>query len=81
MRDVYLREISGVVLGRCAVLAIFWVVWMERNRRDFIKCKGRGIGSYGRGFSFWHHYGLLLTPVFKEFSVSLISLYWNVVVL
>lgn len=25
----------GVVLGRCAMMAIFWVLWVERNRMVF----------------------------------------------
>lgn len=29
-----------VVYGRCGMIAIFWVVWVERNRRAFNNVKG-----------------------------------------
>lgn len=29
------RGPRGVVLWRCAILAVFWVVWLERNERIF----------------------------------------------
>jgi hypothetical protein len=29
----------GMVLGRCAVLAVFWVVWMEMKKIIFVEAR------------------------------------------
>lgn len=44
----------GVILGYCAVMALFSVVWGERNRRIFENLEGDEIES-----GFGHRYGHL----------------------
>lgn len=48
-----------LVLGRCDLLAIFWVVWMERNTRVFDDVQGEEVEHLCE-FIFCHHYGHLL---------------------
>lgn len=45
---------QGVVLGRWATMALFWVLLMERKRRAFYDVKGEGVEK------FWLHFGPLV---------------------
>lgn len=47
------------LVGRCAVMAVSWVICMERNKRTFKHFKGEGGTGFfcGKGFTFRQLYG------------------------
>lgn len=71
----------GQVLGRCAMMEIFWVLWMEGNKRVFDDVKGEEVEHLWLRVHFLASLWASTSPIFKEHSVSLILLDWNVVVM
>ena len=52
-----------MVLGRCVVLAVFWVVWMERNKRIFVQAGGEDVDKLWDRVCYWASLGVDLFRV------------------
>lgn len=76
----------GLAVGRCVMLAIFWVIWMEGNKRNFLGFEGWGAGPLVAeslllgiimGISFFRGWGspFLKSIVWLEWCCSLFLLY------
>lgn len=56
---VFINGKKAKILWGCGVLAVNWVVWMERNRRFFKTMVAQGWKSYGRVLNSGHPFGLI----------------------
>lgn len=52
-----------MVLRICAVLAVFWVVWMERNKRIFLEARGEDVDQLWDRVCYWASLGVGLFRV------------------
>lgn len=68
-----MEERGVLALGRCAVLTIFLVVWMERNRRIFEKARDEEVDLLSDKVHFWDslgHLGLLSLGIIFFHAIS-----------
>ena len=65
------------VLWDCAVLAIFWVVWNERNQRIFDNKAGKDSSHLWDEVKFWASLWSFITAEFKDISFFFILLNWE----
>lgn len=49
---VFGRRKKGLMLGRCSVIAVFWDIWMERNKIIFDNMKGEELNLSWEWFNF-----------------------------
>lgn len=64
-------ERKGLVLGQCAFIAVFWVVWGERNKSVFDNVKGDELEQLWDRFDFGHHCGHLLHHLLGRLTFDL----------
>ncbi|CAL9000704.1 unnamed protein product [Prunus brigantina] len=50
--------------------SVFWIIWLERNRRIFSKYKVVGVGELWDRVKFWAALWAFVTPDFKDYSYS-----------
>lgn len=43
----------GMVSGKCAVVAVFWVVGMERNKRNLVEARDEDVDQLWDRVRFW----------------------------
>lgn len=63
------------------MMAVFWVVWGERNRIIFYNFKGDEIDQLWDRIHFWASLWASSSSEFKDISFQLIHLDWNAVIL
>ena len=63
-------------LWGCGVLAVFWVVWMERNNRIFEDYGGVGLEELWVRVKFWASLWASISKEFKDYTLSTIILNW-----
>ena len=68
------------VLWGCGVLAVFWVLWLERNRRIFEDYEGLGVGFLWEKVRFWAALWVSTSEAFKDYSFSCILRDWRAAV-
>lgn len=61
------------------MMAVFWVLLMERKRRAFYDVKGEGVEKLWERVRFLASLWASISAEFKEYSVSVISLDRNAV--
>lgn len=55
---------KGLDLGKCAIVAVFWVIWMERNRRIFENLGGDDLDILWGRVRFWASLWALISSAF-----------------
>ncbi|XP_040371882.1 uncharacterized protein LOC112192237 isoform X2 [Rosa chinensis] len=67
-------------LWGCGVLAVCWVVWLERNRRIFENYGGSEREDMWERVKFWASLWVSISKEFKDYSLSSIILNWQAAV-
>ena len=62
------------------MLALFWVIWMERNRRICDDFPGLCVEGLWDRIIFWSALWASVTSEFKNYSLSALMLDWKAVV-
>jgi hypothetical protein len=68
------------VLWSCRVVAVFWAIWMERNRRIFDDFNGLCVEALWDRVCFWSALWASVTPLFRNYSISALLFDWKAVV-
>ncbi|KAK9927793.1 hypothetical protein M0R45_024959 [Rubus argutus] len=61
----------------CLVLAVFWVIWLERNQRIFEDKVGAGHEELWDRIKFWSSLWVSVTHEFKDYSLAVILRDWK----
>jgi hypothetical protein len=62
------------------MLAVFWVIWLERNKRIFDDFPGLCVEGLWDRVNFWSALWTSVTPLFRNYSLSVLLLDWKAVV-
>lgn len=65
------------VMWNCTVLADFWVIWLESNRRILLNYSGDVEENAWERIRFWASLWASLSPAFRDLSLSVIFLDWG----
>jgi hypothetical protein len=68
------------ILWSCRMLAVFWVIWLERNRRTFDNVPELCVESLWDRITFWSALWASVTAEFRHYSLSALMLDWKAVV-
>lgn len=71
---------NAKILWGCGVLAVNWVVWMERNKRIFEDYGGAGLEELWERVKLWASLWASISREFKDYTLSTIILDWQAVV-
>jgi len=74
------RSKKEKILWSCRLLAVFWVIWMERNKRIFDDVNGLCVEALWDRVCFWSALWASVTPLFRDYSLSALLLNWEAVV-
>jgi hypothetical protein len=69
------------VLWGCSMLAVIWVLWLERNRRIFEDVRGAGLEELWIRVKYVAALGATVSSEFRDYSISLIMPDWREVVI
>ena len=74
------RGKKAKVLWRSSILAVIWVVWMERNKQIFEDYKGVGLEELWLRVKYLAALWSSFLVEFRDYSTSLILIDWRVAV-